>query len=86
MTQSVSEVILDGRHMGNHEEYHPYLARKLDFPDYYGNNLDALYDMLTGFIPPSHLVVKYSSAISPRVRMVLTKAAEDRKSLSVAFQ
>ena len=26
---------------------HQYLKEKLEFPDYYGNNLDALYDMLT---------------------------------------
>lgn len=26
---------------------HQALAQKLDFPDWYGNNLDALYDCLT---------------------------------------
>ena len=26
---------------------HDYIAEALDFPDYYGKNLDALYDCLT---------------------------------------
>ena len=28
------------------KEGHDYLARELNFPDYYGKNLDALYDCL----------------------------------------
>ena len=31
----------------NKEAVHAYLAEQLDFPDYYGKNLDALYDVLT---------------------------------------
>ena len=29
------------------DEIHDYLAEKLNFPDYYGRNLSALYDLLT---------------------------------------
>ena len=29
------------------EKGHDYLMEALDFPDYYGKNLDALYDCLT---------------------------------------
>jgi len=29
---------------------HADLSAKLEFPDYYGNNLDALWDMLAGWI------------------------------------
>jgi ribonuclease inhibitor len=29
------------------EEFHKLLAEELPFPDYYGGNLDALYDVLT---------------------------------------
>lgn len=33
--------------MKTEEEVHSYLKEQLHFPEHYGNNLDALYDMLT---------------------------------------
>lgn len=41
------QVSLDVAEMTIKEEAHKYLSRMLQFPDYYGNNLDALYDCLT---------------------------------------
>ena len=38
-------VILDGKKIKL--KTHDYLIKKLDLPDYYGRNLDALYDCLT---------------------------------------
>ena len=38
---------LDGKLIES--EGHKYLKEALDFPDYYGENLDALYDCLTDF-------------------------------------
>lgn len=38
---------LDSKKLYNAEIAHPYLKEKLNFPEYYGNNLDALYDCLT---------------------------------------
>lgn len=34
------------------EEVHDYIAKGLDFPDYYGKNLDALHDCLTDISQP----------------------------------
>ncbi len=34
-------------------ELHDYLAEKMGFPDYYGHNLDALYDCLTDISVPT---------------------------------
>ena len=39
--------ILDGKKMVSREETHQYLKETFGFPDYYGKNLDALYDCLT---------------------------------------
>lgn len=39
-------VILDAGCMMQKEETHQYLKEKLGFPEYYGRNLDALYDCL----------------------------------------
>lgn len=38
---------LDGRKMTDRKATHAYLKRKLHLPEYYGNNLDALWDCLT---------------------------------------
>ncbi len=38
-------IILDGKLIK--EKSHDYLKKVFDFPEYYGKNLDALYDCLT---------------------------------------
>lgn len=40
-------VELDMNRMQNEQEIHSYLKEQLDFLEYYGENLDALYDCLT---------------------------------------
>ena len=40
-------IVLDGRRMEGREGLHAELKQKLSLPDYYGNNLDALYDELS---------------------------------------
>ena len=43
----VKNVIIDCENLLQKEQAHLYLAQMLDFPDYYGRNLDALFDCLT---------------------------------------
>ena len=43
----MKKVLLDFRVTKTAEQVQDYLALEFDFPDYYGKNLDALYDMLT---------------------------------------
>ena len=40
-------VTFDGNDLSTRKEAHETIAKALDFPDYYGKNLDALYDVLT---------------------------------------
>lgn len=40
-------VILDGKIIDSKETLHSRISEKFSFPEYYGNNLDALYDCLT---------------------------------------
>lgn len=42
----------------NAEQFHTALAQGLDFPDWYGNNLDALYDCLTDIDEETELVLE----------------------------
>ena len=39
--------ILDGEAIGTREQLHEILQRELELPEWYGRNLDALYDCLT---------------------------------------
>jgi ribonuclease inhibitor len=43
-------ILLDGSKMKTREKAHEYIKQKLNFPDYYGMNLDALWDMLTTIV------------------------------------
>ncbi|WP_019423212.1 barstar family protein [Paenibacillus sp. OSY-SE] len=43
-------IILDGHHYETRDQLHDALKEKLELPDYYGCNLDALWDCLTGWI------------------------------------
>lgn len=44
------EVIFDFRQIESMEKFYDEAVQKLHLPDYFGRNLDALYDMLTGHI------------------------------------
>ena len=46
--QTERYVELNNHSFANAREVHGYLAAELGFPEYYGRNLDALYDILTG--------------------------------------
>ena len=41
------EYTIDALYLNDRETAHEYLAEIFDFPDYYGKNLDALYDCLS---------------------------------------
>lgn len=50
-------VILDGALMTGRAAAHDRLACQLELPRWYGRNLDALYDVLTGHTGPRHIVL-----------------------------
>ena len=43
----MKEVVLNYEKLLQREQAHRYLAQMFEFPDYYGKNLDALFDCLT---------------------------------------
>ena len=43
----MKQIILDGNILADAAKVHDYLMEMLDFPEYYGKNLDALHDCLT---------------------------------------
>jgi len=49
-------VYIDFTDIGDYDDFYSQLKEKLTLPEYFGDNLDALYDSLTGFVEfPLHL-------------------------------
>ncbi len=55
---------IDGRNIKNSSDFHDRIMECPGTPDFYGRNLDALYDVLTGFIPRPFKLVWRRAAIS----------------------
>ncbi|CRH26304.1 Ribonuclease inhibitor [Chlamydia trachomatis] len=52
----MKEVFIDFSQIGDYEEFYEQLKKKLPLPDYFGDNLDGLYDVLTGDVEmPLHI-------------------------------
>lgn len=84
-------VTLSGNKMTSREVLHTYLAKKLDFPSYYGKNLDALHDCLTERSTPLHITVTYTERLkkhlggySDTFLQVLQDAAEENECITVS--
>ena len=52
-------IILDGKCMRDFESAHDYLSRVLRLPEYYGRNLDALYDCLSEFFTDDSIIILF---------------------------
>lgn len=52
------EILVDFEKFDRVEEFHEYISKKLGFPDYYGNNLDALNDEISSLSGVKFRVVK----------------------------
>lgn len=55
--------IIDGNEIGDRDALHDALARQLALPDWYGRNLDALYDCLTDLREPSEIRLTNTAAL-----------------------
>lgn len=75
------------------EDAHSYLKKKLAFPDYYGNNLDALYDCLTDIyeeqkiiIPKEIMNLPYLGNYGKQMLRVFEDAAKENPHLQILIK
>ena len=54
---NMEEISLDGNSMVTKELAHGYLKNRLNLPDYYGENLDALWDILSVHSEPIEIIL-----------------------------
>jgi ribonuclease inhibitor len=88
----MKNIAIDGREMPTRTAVHAYLAEKLSLPDYYGRNLDALYDCLNDISEPTHIFITYCKELenslgsyAGTLLQVFSNAATDNRFLNVSF-
>lgn len=84
------QIKIDGREIRSEHDLHAALKRHLDLGPYYGNNLNALWDVLTTDVERPLRIIWYNSEATIAhmkqrfdiICEVLTRLAEQEKSLS----
>ena len=79
---NMNEIILYGEEM--EENPHEYIKEKLDFPDYYGENLDALFDCLSE-IDNKTIIIKNREKLDNDLIATFKDACEENPNLKLSF-
>lgn len=85
-------IIIDGSKMSDRDAAYDYLTGQLGLPEPWGRNLDALFDVLTGFLTePTRLEVRHrraleESAYGAALLKTLEDAAAENPALQVACE
>ena len=77
---------LDGTCLREREAAHAYLQEMLGFPAWYGKNLDALYDLLTGQTEETLIFISDADAADEAILETFTDAMEENPALTVIFE
>jgi len=70
-------VILDAKKILEKEKMHEYFAKKFDLPEYYGKNLDALFDCLCEINEPTLIKLKNEDALQGDTKESLIRLFHD---------
>lgn len=65
------------------QDGHKYIKKALDFPDYYGENLDALYDCLCDLDCEIHFI--NASDVNDSIMDTFHDACNDNENLIIKF-
>ena len=92
--RSTKKVRLAGKSIHSLDEFYDEISKKLRFPDYFGRNLDALWDVLTTDVKgPVELAWEDSEASKKsmgkdfaKVAALLRDVEKDRKDFKVTFR
>lgn len=78
---------LDASVMKDKKTTHEYLKEKMHFPDYYGANLDALYDCLTDIDDAEiHFInVRDAGEYFDKIKGVFTEASDYSGEITITY-
>ena len=89
----MKSIVIDGEIIKDAKGLHYQLAEKLSFPEWYGNNLDALHDCLTDINEPTEIELTNFGALKlnlgnyyERFIKVLIDCIEQNPNISVLLQ
>ena len=89
----MKELRLNGAKMTDKKTTHVYLKNELNLPDYYGNNLDALWDCLTTDFSPkyisicnSDILIENLGAYGESIIRLFKDAAKENDCIKVDFE
>lgn len=86
MVTSMRKIELNLDDFETRTDFHRFVKEKFAFPDYYGNNLDALYECLTDITENTCVGITYSKdGYQKSVCKVFARAEEDNEHLCVFF-
>ena len=85
--------LIDGAAIATRDELHDALKRQLALPDWYGRNLDALYDCLTDLHEDTDIRLVHADGLSEHLgayagvlQTVLRDAAEENPRLRLLIE
>lgn len=81
----MKQITIDCADAQNSQELHRLLARELQFPTWYGNNLDALHDLLTAISEETQLTLLHPGDFAKGFRRVMADAEKENPKLTITI-
>ncbi|MDO4615751.1 MAG: barstar family protein [Lachnospiraceae bacterium] len=86
-------IIIDGSCMESMSQIHDLFSETLDFPEWYGRNLDALHDCLTELNEPLTIELKHAEQLkeqlhhrAERLIRMLQHASQENELLTLTLE
>ena len=88
----IKRIHLDARRMKDRQAVYDYFSEVFDFPEYFGKNLDALYDCLSEVSEPTEIEITQNNyaqithdAFARRVWRVIQQACKENPYLHCVY-